>query len=184
MRSVYIIGGPGAGKSTFMARLLIEMGVDTEPLEDLHAKRNVKNLVTLRGHRLSDGGVYLGKMREQFPGTDGLDRVSSPVAVEWLETGPDVSYILAEGATLATQGFLGALSAHTDLLLLHLVVDDETRAKRFAERGSTQSATWVKASVGRAAAAASRYPSLTIDAADADAWELGLDLVKTFLGKH
>ena len=35
MRSVYVIGGAGAGKSTFTSRLIDGLGVEYGPLEDL-----------------------------------------------------------------------------------------------------------------------------------------------------
>jgi hypothetical protein len=183
VRSVYIVGGPGAGKSTFMAQLLD--GVELGPLEELHSTPNVRGaLVTLRGHRLSDGGVYVGKMRPLHPGTDGLDRASTIAGAAWVEAGPPFRYIVGEGTTLTTRGFLGALAEHTELLVPYLTVDEETRARRFAARGSVQTPTFVNATIGRAASAASYTPSMEIDSTDPDAWELGLDLVKTFLGKY
>jgi hypothetical protein len=153
-KSVYIIGSAGAGKSTFMEQLLDNLGCQMGPLVDLHSKRNAKALVTLRGHGLVGQlgeGLYLGSMRPEYPGTDGLDRASSPVGEEWLQQASLPEYIVAEGATLATRRFLNALAEETDLLLVHLVVEEFVRELRFMERGSTQDERFVQNTVTRSA---------------------------------
>jgi hypothetical protein len=185
--SVYIVGGAGVGKSTFTAELLIDLGVSLGEPEILHSKRNRINLVHLKGQPLSDGGVYLGKMRPDFPGTDGLDKVCQPAALEWVETQEiPYRYILAEGARLMTKAFLPALEARTDLILVHLVLDEETRLGRLERRGAGQPATFLKGSLtGSARAAASVGRVLTIDTGDEFQWGLGLDIcLKHLSGKH
>ncbi len=159
-RSVYVIGGAGTGKSTFTAALLDRMDVDLGPLEDLHAKRNAKALVTLRGHRMYDkgdiqrghSGLYLGVMRDEFPGSDGLDRATSPTGEEWLETVPLgglPNMIVAEGATLATRRFLYALHKHTDLLVIALECDPVIHDLRLLTRGSNQDPGFILRTVTR-----------------------------------
>lgn len=151
-RSLYIIGGAGSGKSTFTASILSALGSEMGPLEDLHTTPNARgSLVTLRGHTLADGGLYLGCMRDEFPGTDGLDRASSITAEEWLAGGGAQAYpyLLGEGATLATRRFLYAAHAHTELLLIHLVVDPVVADIRFHLRGSSQDDRFVKNTVTR-----------------------------------
>ena len=80
-RSVYVVGGAGAGTSTFTSRLLGEYTFG--PLADLHTAQNSRGSnITLRGHMVEDDLLlYLGVMREAFPGTDGLDRVSNIAGV-------------------------------------------------------------------------------------------------------
>lgn len=188
-RSVYVLGGAGAGKSTFTAELLDELlaGEDMGELEDLHSLKNAKAVVTLRGHRLfaPDGtapGLYLGCWRESFPGTDGLDRASSPTGEAWLEAGDLPEYLVAEGATLATRRFLAALERTTELLVVHLHAPDDVKRERFAERGSNQAETFWK---GTATRAANRYAearesgarTLSVDTSDPVAWGLSVDLV-------
>lgn len=132
-RAVYIIGGASTGKSTFMAELLDDL--DFGPLEDLHALPTHKDTVTLRGHRMPGNGLYLGRMREHFPGSDGLNRASSPCATEWLTQGAwRPTWLVSEGITLGTRRFLGALHEHTELLLVHLHCDEFVKELRVGAR--------------------------------------------------
>lgn len=150
-RSLYILGAAGTGKSTFMSELLIRMNAELGPLEDLHSKPNARgNLVTLRGHRVDTdfaSGLYLGVMREQFPGSDGLDRASSPTGEEWLEFGDVPPFIIAEGATLATRRFLYGLHAHTDLRVLAFRCDPVVHDLRLLSRGAGQVSSFVRSTV-------------------------------------
>lgn len=162
-QSVYIIGGAGVGKSTFTAALLDRLPAVLWELEDLHSTPNAAgNLVTLRGQQLRSmgepWGLYLGLMREQFPGTDGLDRASSLPGEEWLHKhreglggdGTLPERILGEGSTLATRRFLTALNVTTDLLILHLECDPVVHDLRLYNRGSGQDDSFVKSTVTRA----------------------------------
>ena len=187
-KSVYIIGGAGAGKSTFTSELLAAIGEPLGPLEDLHTKRNAKGTpVTLRGHRIGGDGLSIGCMRESFPGTDGLDRASSISGEAWLEAGQGIpSYIVSEGATLATRRFLGALHTHTDLLLVHLDCADFVRELRFLQRGSTQAENFVKITVTRsrnllADMAKAGVKCWEVDTANPPEWEQALDVALSHL---
>ena len=189
MKSAYLIGGAGTGKSTFTARLLGEMKVGFGPLVDLLTLPNKKNDVTLRGHYLEPNhGLYLGVQRESFPGTDGLDRASSPVGEAWLRAGESLPpYLVGEGATLATTRFLTALLDCSDLLLLHLTCPPDEVERRFAERGSNQNPNFVAATVTRSANRVSDIANLggrvmTVNSGDPDSVELALDLCKHHLG--
>jgi len=189
-RAVYIIGGAGAGKSTFTGSLVEAMGLTYGPLEALHSLQNAKALVTLRGHGLFDGvgealGLYLGVHRESFPGTDGLDRASSPVGKDWLElwssAGQLPSFILSEGATLATRPFLTALNQHTDLLLVHLHAHDEIIEERFRKRGSNQDARFVLNTITRSRNLLDHMQKLdawtmSVDTGDDEAWAMATDI--------
>lgn len=191
VRSIYIVGGAGVGKSTFTSQLLDEIEANPlGPQEDLWSKPNAKVVVTLRGHRTQGSGMYLGKMRDSFPGTDGLDRASSPTGEEWLDRFQhlDLDYIIGEGATLATERFLNALHRRTDLLLVHLVCDPEVKAKRLADRGSDQAETFVLGTATRSANATAKMRAvganvLGIETSSDMDWEIGLDICKAHLSR-
>jgi len=151
-QSVYILGAAGTGKSTFTAELLKRLGVKLGPLQDFHAKLNAKgSKVTMRGHEMVSPdllGLYLGVMRDQFPGSDGLDRASSLPGEEWLYTGQfQCDAILAEGATLATRRFMNALHDTTNLLVLALRCDPVIHDLRLAGRGAGQVSSFVLSTV-------------------------------------
>lgn len=134
-RSLYLMGPAGAGKSTFMQGLLDELP-PLGPLVDLHSKRNPRARVTLRGHAIGrkGDGWYLGCYRGRFPGSDGLDRVTSPVGEEWLKTATLPEVLVGEGSTLATRRFLSALHETTDLQVAYLYADPEVLYQRVVRR--------------------------------------------------
>jgi hypothetical protein len=122
-QSLYLVGGAGSGKSTFMQWLLADAGLHCGEFEVLHKGQTGMGLVPLGGHRLPGDGVYLGRMREHFPGTDALNRAASPVGVAWLHQGDLPAFIVGEGITLGTRPFLAALANATDLLVVHTVAE-------------------------------------------------------------
>lgn len=153
-RSVYMLGGAGTGKSTFMAQLLQRLSVTLGPLEDLHARMGGHGrAVTLRGHQM-DGeaisGYYLGVMRAGlFPGTDALERVSHGPATEWVRQGQLPAAIVSEGATLAVRPFLYALQECTELLTLAFHCEPWLHELRLLQRGTGQADSFIASSVTR-----------------------------------
>lgn len=133
-RSIYIVGAPGAGKSTAMARLLEgwAIGPYTRWCREVF------------GHYLEHPeqgrGAYLGHLRPEYPGTDALSLSAGPRVVEWLEALPllGLDWVFGEGTRLSHMGFLTALAEVTDLTLVHLDVDPEVAAQRRAARGGKQ----------------------------------------------
>jgi len=172
-KSVYIIGGAGTGKSTFTAELLNRLGAALGPLEDLYSKPNSRGtVITLRGHEMTNPprwrtGLYLGCMRDSFPGTDGLDRVSYIPGEEWLANGSLPDILVGEGATLAVRRFLYALDVTTDLLLIYLTTDDMVKDLRIQERGAEQDEKFVAATATR-----SRNLALEMNKAGVKVWEV------------
>ena len=153
-RAVYILGGAGTGKSTFTAELLAPW--DLGPLEVFHEEPLVRGkgrpaMIKVRGHLVETpggiGGLYLGQMRPEFPGTDGLDRVCGPAVNAWLRAGILPDFIVAEGALLANPRQLPVLAEETELLVLHFTVDEMIADLRFLARGSTQAPTYVATTV-------------------------------------
>lgn len=157
-------------------------GQEFGPLEDIYRQKVAKNLVTLRGHYLPGGCLYLGRMRDEFPGTDGLDRVSSSVGVGWLERRSGLPpAIIGEGLTLGTRPFLYALAGAYDLLVIHLHADPFITDLRVASRGAGQAETFVSGTATRAANLAKDLRAKGVNCIDVDSGQpedldLALDL--------
>lgn len=190
IRSVYIVGGAGTGKSTFTGWLMDRHGLRPGDHEDFYTVLNrAGRPEILRGHKLTQDGFYLGRLRESFPGTDGLSRSTVIAGEAWLRD-PEAwhpSFLIGEGATFATVGFLSQLEQSTNMLLVHLVADPDLVRERFAERGSDQDPTFVKATVTRSLNTAERLAGvgakvLTANTGDGDAVDLALDLCSWHLG--
>lgn len=148
-QAVYLIGGPGVGKSTIMGKLMLGW----QPVD------HIRVCGRLTGHPLidSDGspsGLYLGKLRDLHPGTDALSMSVHPHAVAFAEqlqhrTGA-LQMIFGEGARLGTIGFLTKLDQATDLSIIHLVADPDVTKQRRALRHTKQNSSWVTGATTRA----------------------------------
>lgn len=187
-RSIYIVGGAGVGKSTFTSQLLGLFGQPLGPLEDIYTKPNSRGTqITLRGHRMGELGLYLGCMRDSFPGTDGLDRVSYIPGEEWLELGKhgDYDFILGEGATLSVRRFIRPLLEKTELLFVHLVCDEMIKELRLAERGTGQDPKFIAGTATRSANLAQDMRKLGANVLEVETsnpldWEMALDICYTY----
>lgn len=135
-----MIGQPGAGKSTLMAKL-------TEHLERIpHTSAEVAHdeLRFLGGDVVA--GAEIGRQREAFGGTDALPASIIEKAIPWVETRP-YELLLAEGARLANRRFLlAAVAAGYDVTLAFVDHDqaDEWLAARNAQFGRSQDDAWIK----------------------------------------
>lgn len=154
-RLVYLIGAPGAGKSTLMARLTagfdrVAIGTDEAPVAHDQLFRTVPGGV-------DDGtvelvGAELGVRRDLFAGTDALPSSVIDKAVPWIATRP-YPLILAEGARLANKRFITAAAdagyAVTIAMLNHGAIT-EWRGARAVEIGREQNPAWVKGATTKA----------------------------------
>ena len=194
-KAVYVIGGAGTGKSTFTAELLSRIGhPEAGPggLLDLYSKPNSRGtVITLRGHQITDTrgreGLYLGCMRDEFPGTDGLDRVSYIPGEEWLTVADLPPFIVGEGATLSVRRFLFALDVFTDLLVVHLTTDELVKDIRLFQRGAGQDEKFIKATATRAENLARDLQKQGVSVAEAETseaydWVIALDTAVAHLG--
>lgn len=144
---LYLVGAPGSGKSTVMSALIDQLGLATNgdawfsiwpaSLEG----RKMHN--EFRGEPLEDivtgevRGLYLGRNRKEFPGTDAIGMASHSEAVAWMENAPELPpLILGEGARIGTGKFLTACARRVDLVVGHLVAPREELDERLAERWS------------------------------------------------
>lgn len=153
-RLLYIVGAPGSGKSTLMARLTEDferVPWESSPINDPF------NIVPSHDELFHDGepidGCELGVQRGLFSGTDALPSSVIDKAVPWLAERP-YQLIMGEGARLANKWFLtAARDAGYAITLVHLDHPDieAWRKKRTKAIGREQNASWVK---GRATASA------------------------------
>lgn len=133
-RALYIVGAPGSGKSTLMARLLEGWVVGP------HRRWGREVFGHYLEHPEKGRGAYLGHLRPEYPGTDALSLSAAPRVMEWLESLPllGLDWVFGEGARLSHLSFLLELDKATDLTVVHLEVDPETAAQRRAARGGKQ----------------------------------------------
>ena len=148
VKSIYIIGAPGSGKSTAMAQLL--EGWTIGP----YTRWQPEVFGHLVDHPERGRGAYLGHLRPEYPCTDALSLSGGPRAVEWLEALPllGLDWVVAEGARLSHMWFLLALHEATDLTVVYLDVPPEVAARRRLERsGKMLSDTFCKTQTTKAA---------------------------------
>ncbi len=127
---LYLLGVPGVGKSTLMARLV-------------QGKRRRVRLDPFAHTVYEDGLVQLGRERADFSGTDSLSMSVMPKAIAALEAGA-WPRIVAEGDRLASaKYFQAAEDAGYSLVVVLLEAPEEVCAERRAERGSAQDPSWM-----------------------------------------
>ncbi|MDT0377250.1 P-loop-containing protein [Streptomyces sp. DSM 42041] len=164
-RLLYLIGPPAAGKSALAAAL--------RHGHDLAARdQPVPHLLLIDPATGQPAGIELGRIRDRFSGTDALPMNVHLRACDWIENGPVWPFVLAEGARLATRGFLTAAHARYSVHLAHLHADPALLDQRCAERGSRQDDRWRRGAATRArnlAAWAETQPWITLHHLDAAA---------------
>lgn len=138
-RLFYLIGEPGAGKTTLIKKL-------TEPLMPSRKKSpfahtywwNDRSAIVELGERRPGG----------FGGTDSLSMSVQPKVLNWLET--HNTHVFGEGDRLANgKFFTGVTALDWDLTVAYLEVPAELAAERRAQRAvelgtEPQNAKWVQ----------------------------------------
>lgn len=156
MRILYVIGEPGAGKSTLMRAL-------TAPLLQQSMPEPVPHRALSLEHRRAHA-AELGVRRDRFSGTDALSMSIQPKAVRWLE-GEPYPLIVAEGDRLANGKFFDAvLGMGAELAVLHVWAQASVTAARRAGRGGRQNPAWVQGRVSKVADLAGRYSAFPLEA--------------------
>lgn len=160
---VYIIGQPGAGKTTLMKAIC--RGSQTLYVADKPVPHKA-----VRGPR----GMFavLGRDREPFGGTDTLSHAAAGDCEEWVEELARCAagrLVFAEGDRLASKRFLAAARSQYRLLLFSLDCPNELAAERRLFRASEhglkqQSASWVKGRVTKHANLALSESAVRLDA--------------------
>lgn len=148
---LYIIGQPGAGKTTALARALA--GVPRQYMPDGRPP------FTLYPH---SNGAQLGVERAGFAGTDGFALNVQPTAVAWLRDSV-FDLVVSEGDRLANDGFYSAAMAYGyDLTIAWIDTPNDVAAQRRKARGSNQNPTWLKGRISKVESIAHRWHSHVI----------------------
>jgi len=134
-RLVYLIGEPGAGKTT-------TVDAATADLTPVDAEEPIPHRAWFAGDELRF--LTLGRHRPPFSGTDTLGMAIQPVALGWLTHINWPVTVLAEGDRLGNRKFFAALTrAGWDVDVVHLIVPHDDAAARRAARGTKQDERWV-----------------------------------------
>lgn len=144
---IYLIGEPGAGKSTLMARL-------TDGVPSWEGSQPFAHVVY--GDPYVPTAIQLGRVRDSFSGTDALSMSVQPLALRWLSNAMPARLVLGEGDRLGTGSFLldRGLRMRYRVLPVLIEVPPEVAADRRAQRvrdlgGKPQNATWVAGRVSK-----------------------------------
>ena len=157
MNSVYVIGAPGAGKTTGLTAARITLGwygVDPVGAPVPAVMRNVTPRV-----------VELGKDRPAFGGTDTLGMGIGPDACTAVRSGAfsGTTLLIGEGDRLAYDGFFQALADCSERFTVLWVDGEESvmagrRSQRAEAHGmKPQSAAWVKGRTTKVLGLAQRW---------------------------
>lgn len=135
LKLIGIVGMPGTGKTTLMREWMSkrEWTKDTP----------IKLLDTLISGNIRLFGKY--EEGDTFAGTDKLSMAVQPVALDYLRNYATHDVNIFEGDRLTSVAFFReAVKEGYDVSIIVLKVDDETREKRYKERGSEQSETFIQ----------------------------------------
>jgi energy-coupling factor transporter ATP-binding protein EcfA2 len=144
----YVIGEPGAGKSTLVDHLT--RAVPYEEAEQPFP------------HRRYEGGVLeLGRRRHEFSGTDALAMNIQPEVARWVE-GIHPRLLLAEGDRLGNAKFFDHLIAIGYNLRIYALLGARQAFIQRELRGSGQNDTWLKGRQTKVARLCAKYEDRVI----------------------
>ena len=124
--TVYLIGVPGAGKSTALAGAIDHLGWDapelrTQPFAHSWYER--------------PKAAVLGKQCSTFPGTDTLALSVNPRAIKFVQT-TDASLVLGEGDRLANAKFLSSATQTGETVLISIDLPVTVAYQRMLDRAN------------------------------------------------
>ena len=130
---LYLVGQPGAGKSTLMAAL-------TAGMPFVERKHPVAHL------DYGDRVVQLGRHRSEFPGTDTLGMAAITPVTGWVRSNERPMVLLGEGDRLATPRFFDAgRAAGYEATVVGVAVDTMTiGARRNARTDWHPNEAWLR----------------------------------------
>lgn len=128
IRLFLIVGLPGSGKSTCLAKAM-----DNYPNMD-YVEKPLKHVkFQFEGRNF----IHMGSLRNDYPGTDSLPRSHQPLSQFlhglWLDGFSGI--IVAEGHRMTSTNLIADLSDHYDIFIIHLDCDTTTAAERVRLRG-------------------------------------------------
>lgn len=128
---LYLIGMPGSGKTTVLARALSDLPCVQERVPFKHIRY--------------PGGVQLGEVREGFSGTDALAMNAQPGVLVWLRRS-EFPAVVAEGDRLANASFFHELRLQGwELTVAYLRVPIDIGSTRSQSvRRTYQSPAWFR----------------------------------------
>lgn len=154
MRTVYLVGIPGSGKSTALRAATELLG-----WKALLFTRDPVPHITY-----DNLAMQLGRNRADMSGTDALSMSVGPSAVQWVCSRP-TDMLIAEGDRLAYDKFLDACVEAGELELVWLDVSPSVaRARALARNDVEQNATWVKGRIRKVDNLVARRPHTRVDA--------------------
>jgi hypothetical protein len=154
VKMIYLVGGPGAGKSTLMAAL-------TAGRERLTVEQPVAHDLLIDPVTGEAGALEIGRRRPAFSGTDALASSIIERAVPWIGTRP-ARLVLGEGARLGNARFLSAAVAAGYAVTLAWLThgsQEDWRRGRAAALGKEQNPSWVAGRVTASARLAQSPPA-------------------------
>jgi hypothetical protein len=151
---LFVVGEPGVGKSTLLGEAF--EAFERAEVDHLTAGGPMRELLW-DGPRLfgCELGRRLGKLPEDYPGTDTMSQTAIVGVDDWLRAGADgLDVIVLEGTRLMNKRFVNAALAGDHQLMIFYLYGPQIARDRRDERGSNQNPQWLK---GRQTAAANFY---------------------------
>jgi len=141
-----ICGVPGTGKTTLMREWMSSRDWEEYmPVQLLWSNMSKTDISEGdNGKIIEVFGKY--DSDEVFAGTDRLSMAVMPAAIEYLESKKDIdgTFVFEGDRLTSTKFFTAAQNLGYDVRIIALKVSDEEREKRYKERESTQSDTFIK----------------------------------------
>ena len=164
-RAVYVVGGPGTGKTTLVRALVAALGLSQDEAQHVCPHLWMTPLRAPEGPDLR--GWVWGRERGVYSGTDALSiHQAQPWGLKWLaaetEAGTLPPVMIGEGMRLSSPRFLVAYDRiiNGGLTIVRLTASEAAAADRLTARDGTVRERFVKSALTRASRAAETLGAL------------------------